>query len=134
MGYLQYILTDKGYAPTYIKAIGSAPVGDGLKQWLERSPGFNMDKVQTPLLAVAVSKFGILEEWEPYSALWHMGKPVDLLLLKEGTHPFTNPGQRLVSQGSTVDWMRFWLLGEEDPDPAKHDQYVRWRHLRSMAP
>jgi hypothetical protein len=58
-------------------------------------------------------------------------KPVDLILLKDGTHPLTNPAQRMVSQGSTVDWMSFWLLGDMDPDPAKRDQYARWQRLRA---
>jgi hypothetical protein len=28
-----------------------------------------------------------------------------------------------------VDWFRFWLKNEEDPDPAKAEQYKRWREL-----
>jgi hypothetical protein len=31
-----------------------------------------------------------------------------------------------------VDWFRFWLKGEEDPDPAKVEQYARWRELRNL--
>jgi len=31
-----------------------------------------------------------------------------------------------------VDWLRFWLQRYEDPDPAKADQYKRWRGLRQM--
>ena len=26
-----------------------------------------------------------------------------------------------------VDWFRFWLQESEDPDPAKAEQYERWR-------
>jgi hypothetical protein len=133
MGYLQYILSDKAYSPDMMSVIGAAPFADGLSQWLQRSPEFNMDKVTTPLLVVGVGQFGMLTEWEPYSTLWHLEKPVDLIVLKEGTHPLTNPAQRMVSQGSTVDWMRFWLLGEEDPDPAKRDQYARWSRLRQLS-
>jgi dipeptidyl aminopeptidase/acylaminoacyl peptidase len=133
MGYLQYVLSDKMYSPDMTSVIGSAPFGDGLKVWLQRSPAFNMEKVSTPLLVVGVGQFGMLSEWEPYSTLWHLGKAVDLILLKEGTHPLTNPAQRVVSQGSTVDWMRFWLQGEEDPDPRKRNQYARWLRLRELA-
>jgi len=28
--------------------------------------------------------------------------------------------------------MRFWLQDYEDPDPAKAEQYARWRKLREM--
>jgi len=31
-----------------------------------------------------------------------------------------------------VDWFCFWLKGEEDPDPAKAEQYKRWRELRKL--
>jgi len=31
-----------------------------------------------------------------------------------------------------VDWFRFWWQGYEDPDPAKAEQYKRWRELKKM--
>jgi hypothetical protein len=31
-----------------------------------------------------------------------------------------------------VDWFRFWLKEEEDPEPAKAEQYKRWRELKKM--
>jgi len=44
----------------------------------------------------------------------------------------TDSSARLASQGGTVDWFRFWLKNEEEPDPAKNDQYVRWREMWKM--
>jgi dipeptidyl aminopeptidase/acylaminoacyl peptidase len=132
MGYMQYMLADLSFAGDGDSGMGAPPFGEGLQQWLKRSPGFNMDKVTTPLMVVAVGRADIPFEWQPYSTLLHLHKPVDLIVLKEGTHPLSNPGQRMASQGGTVDWMRFWLMGEEDPDPAKADQYVRWRKLRTV--
>jgi dipeptidyl aminopeptidase/acylaminoacyl peptidase len=132
MGYLEYLVEDKTQTTGSVKVVGSAPFGDGIEKWIERSPEFNLHKVRAPLLVVGVGEGGMLADFEPYAALWHMDKPVDLLILKEGTHPLTNPAQRMVSQGSTVDWMRFWLKGEEDPDPAKREQYNRWRGLRNL--
>jgi hypothetical protein len=38
----------------------------------------------------------------------------------------------MVSQGGSVDWFCFWLKNEEDPDPAKAEQYARWRDLRKL--
>jgi len=38
----------------------------------------------------------------------------------------------MASQGGTVDWFRFWLKSEEDPEPAKAEQYIRWRELRKL--
>jgi hypothetical protein len=47
-------------------------------------------------------------------------------------HVITNPVERLASQGISVDWFRFWLQGYENPDPAKADQYKRWRELKKL--
>jgi hypothetical protein len=112
--------------------IGAAPVGNGLTKWIAESPVFNMDKVSTPLRIEAVGSSGIKIEWEPYAVLRYLQKPVDLILIDYGTHPLSNPAERLASQGGNVDWFRFWLKGEEDPDPAKVEQYQRWRELKKM--
>jgi hypothetical protein len=53
-------------------------------------------------------------------------------MLQAGTHVMTNPTQRLTSETINVDWFRFWLKGEEDSDPAKAEQYARWRELRKL--
>jgi dipeptidyl aminopeptidase/acylaminoacyl peptidase len=135
-GYLQYITNVDTFsnwvAHEADATIGARPFGEGLHQWLKRSPGFNMDKVTTPLQVVAPGWNGLLEMWEPYAALRYLEKPVDLIVLPEGTHVLTNPAERLASQSGTVDWFRFWLKGEEDPSPVKAEQYVRWRELRKL--
>jgi len=135
-GYLQYITSAASGSDPYLRDAeglnGVRPFGNGLQQWLKRSPEFNMDKVTTPLQVVALGRSDILFMWEPYAALRYLNKPVDLIVLTEGTHVLTNPAQRMVSQGGTVDWFRFWLKGEEDPDPAKSEQYARWRELRKL--
>ena len=135
-GYLQYIIqVDIGSNVRLHdadKVIGASPVGQGLQQWFKRSPEFNMDKVTTPLQVVAKGRLGALFMWEPYAALRILNKPVDFIMLRQGTHVLTNPSERMVSQGGTVDWFRFWLHDYEDPDPAKSEQYTRWRELRKL--
>ncbi len=114
--------------------IGALPFGEGLKLWLAHSPEFNLDKVRTPLLIVEQGGQLIFGQWEEYAGLRYLQKPVELLDLGGDTyeHVLTNPRKRFAAQGATVDWFRFWLKGEEDPDPAKTDQYVRWRELRKL--
>ena len=75
---------------------------------------------------------GNAEMWEPYAALRNLGKAVDLLVLNSEEHVLSNPTTRMALQGGTVDWFRFWLQDYEDPDPAKADQYARWRELRKV--
>lgn len=53
-------------------------------------------------------------------------------MLNTTEHVLTNPEARMASQGGSVDWFRFWLQGYEDPNPAKAEQYKRWRELRKM--
>ena len=132
--YLQYIATidefDNGIPRQFDSMIGASPFGEGLQQWLKRSPSFNLDKITTPLLVVAEGHSDLLFMWEPYAGLRYLQKPVDLVILNTDEHVLTNPSVRLASQGGSVDWFRFWLKNEEDPNPTKAEQYTRWRMLQ----
>ncbi len=133
-GYFEYLsAVDSGLDREADAINGGKPFGaDGLKNWLARSPEFNMDKVRTPLLLLQPGAPSVFADWEPYAALRYLKKPVDLIMLQAGTHVMTNPTQRLAAETTNVDWFRFWLKGEEDPDPAKAEQYARWRELRKQ--
>ncbi len=135
-GYLEYMATidmkGNGVPNEANRVVGASPFGEGLQQWVKRSPEFNMDKVTAPLQVVANGRLGVLFMWEPYACLRFLNKPVDMMVLRQGTHVLTNPAERMASQAGTVDWFRFWLKGEEDPDPAKAEQYTRWHELRKL--
>jgi dipeptidyl aminopeptidase/acylaminoacyl peptidase len=130
--YLGYILFTDRISSEADRVIGAPPFGDGLRQWLKRSPGFNLDKITTPLLVVGEGPLSLLSMWQPYAGLHYLQKPVDLIMLNTDEHVLTTPAVRMVSQGGSVDWFRFWLQDYEDPDPAKNEQYERWRGLRKM--
>src|SRR5579872_375189 len=133
-GYLQYLTSadsgNDGLAHEYNAMIGAAPFGKGLESWFLRSPDFNMDKVKTPLQVVALGRQSTLFMWEPYATLRYLNKPVDLVIINTNEHILSNPAARLISQGKTVDWFRFWLQDYEDPNPAKYGQYKRWEALK----
>jgi hypothetical protein len=113
--------------------LGAPPFGEGLALWLKRSSEFRMDRVETPLQVVALNNHtSLMGMWEPYAALRYLKKPVDLIIIPDSEHVMTNPRERMISQSSTVDWFRFWLKDEEDFDPDKAQQYVRWRELRQL--
>jgi dipeptidyl aminopeptidase/acylaminoacyl peptidase len=131
VGYWQYLLHNQAIWTSEIESVvGVAPFGDGLSVWRKRSPGFLLDRVQTPLQIQALSPSSLLGEWDWFSGLKKLHKPVDLVYLPDGTHILVKPWERTVSQDGSVDWFRFWLKGEEDPNPAKKQQFVRWRELR----
>lgn len=118
-------------APLCEKMNGGPPFGTSLANWAKAAPTFNLDKVQTPLLLQAIG--APLVEWEILAGLRWLKKPVEMLnFYPEGIHELVKPQQRLLSQGSVVDWYCFWLEGEEDSDPAKAEQYARWRGLRKL--
>ncbi len=130
--YSQYLLHPERPSQETNAIIGAPPFGEGLQQWLKRSPSFKLDKITAPLLVVGNGPSSLLNMWEPYAGLYHLKKPVDLMMLNTDEHVLTNPAVRMASQGGSVDWFRFWLKDEEDPDPAKAEQYKRWRDLRKM--
>jgi len=57
-------------------------------------------------------------------------KPVDFVLIPDATHIYGKASECLLKQQGLVDWFTFWLKGEEDSNPVKASQYVRWRELR----
>jgi dipeptidyl aminopeptidase/acylaminoacyl peptidase len=136
--YLQYITTlgqdGRDFAAHGAEAaIGAPPFGSGLSRWFARSPGFNLEKVATPLMVVAANRpLDIVDMWDVYAALRHFHKPVEFIVRNTDEHVFTNPAQRLLSQGTTVDWFQFWLHDYRDLDSSKADQYMRWLELRRL--
>jgi hypothetical protein len=108
------------------------PFGSGLSTWIEESPGFNLDRVQAPLLIGATEGLGSpLGEWGVYASLRMQNKPVALIYM-EGQHVLKRPLERWASQQTNVDWFNFWLNGVEDPDQSKAPQYQRWERLRKL--
>jgi len=131
--YMQYKLFTPGdyiLEQQMAKIRGGAPFGKRLEHWLETAPGFRADNILAPVRLEAIGHSSVLQEWELYSSLRLLRKPVDLIYFPNGSHIHELPLERLESQQGNVDWMRFWLKGEEDPAPAKRDQYQRWERLR----
>jgi len=135
MSYPQYVLVQESEVQDIADAVnGGKPWGGGLASWMARAPTFHLDKIAAPLLISAFERFELLAQWEPYAGLRRLGKPVEMLWLRRGNaaHVLTRPYHRYLSQQSAVDWFDFWLNGHEDPDPAKAEQYARWRELRKL--
>jgi dipeptidyl aminopeptidase/acylaminoacyl peptidase len=134
-GYFQQTLTgDIGNASA---VNGALPFGEGLKTLLQSTPGFNVEKIRTPLRMIEQSNglFGVLAKWEVFARLRYLKKPVEFYVVPDsehGSHATQNPAQILAIQQGSVDWFDFWLNGHEDPSPHKAQQYERWRTLRKL--
>jgi dipeptidyl aminopeptidase/acylaminoacyl peptidase len=129
-GYLQYLINPYSEKDD-VMVNGGPPFGATFANWLEHSPSFRIDRVHTPV-RVECHDWGIAGCWEWYSVLTHMEKPVELIYLPDAVHILVKPWERLTSQQGNVDWFCFWLKGEEDEDPKKHEQYERWRGMRKL--
>lgn len=110
---------------------GGPPFGANLANWLARSPSFNLNKVTAPLRILSLSPFFILGDWEWFAGLSRLGKPTELVMLRDGDHFLQRPEERYVAEEGNVDWFDFWLNGRENGGSEKRDQYARWKALRA---
>jgi dipeptidyl aminopeptidase/acylaminoacyl peptidase len=139
-GFMTYLCAVTApYSSILDQMYGGPPWNSNWKSWMELSVTFNYDKVHTPLRLESDSNdprdrgfAGVLDEWETFAALKKLRKPVELIFVPHGAHPVEKPWDRMTSQQGDVDWFVFWLKGEEDPDPVKSEQYVRWRELKRL--
>ncbi len=101
------------------------------EKWWNSTPMSKLGTTQTPTLVQTIDADQTLASWELYSTLRGYGRPAELLYLPHGSHVLFNPADRVASQARSLDWLRFWLRGEEDPSELKREQYARWHQQRS---
>ena len=107
------------------------PDEQSVARWRELSPALNADRIRTPLLANTAST-ELLPSLQLYTLLDELGKPHEVFVYPNELHIKNQPRHRYEIYQRNLDWFKFWLQGQEDPDPAKADQYQRWRKLRAQ--
>ncbi len=138
MSYVQYVMTlspEKTVAQDDLEqTYGGVPFGESLQSWLKDAPGFNLDRVQTPLLIVSLERGELIGQWETFSLLRRLNKPVHMIWFKSerAPHILVKPRERFISQQSAVDWFNFWLNGREDSNPTDVSDFLSWRQLRRL--
>lgn len=126
-----------GYGAAGSEVNGGAPFGATLAEWLKATPGFNAERIRTPLLQIEQSSalVGVVLRWELFERLRYLNKPVELWVIPNaslGVHNTQNPEQLIAIQSRVIEWFRFWLTDEESIDRAQQTQYARWRRLRLL--
>jgi dipeptidyl aminopeptidase/acylaminoacyl peptidase len=111
------------------KVLGGPPYGLTLRNWEAFSPALNAQRVQVPVLMESSAEEAILG-LEMFGTLRYHEVPVEFVIYPDEGHVLTQPVHRLASMRRNLDWFSFWLLKKEDPDPAKREQYERWRAMR----
>lgn len=105
----------------------------GSEKWRDLVPGLNAGKSLPPLLIQ--SPDGEQNITVPtWMQLRRAGAPVEWLEYPDEGHVKRGPANKWWVFQRNLDWFRFWLKGEADLDPAKADQYARWRQIRGGDP
>jgi dipeptidyl aminopeptidase/acylaminoacyl peptidase len=102
-----------------------------LDKWRELSIGLNADRIHTPLLAQVADR-ELMEAALNVVPLQDAGRAVEMYVFPNEYHVKWQPVHRLAIYNRNLDWFRFWLQDYEDPNPAKIEQYVRWRQFRDQ--
>jgi len=112
----------------------SLPNGQQYGHWKELSASLNLQPGMPALLLQSPDQeeyFGNIQLW---LSVKRRGLPVEWLLYPNEGHVKRSPADRWWVYQRNLDWFRFWLLDEEDADPAKSEQYMRWRQMKRAAP
>jgi len=125
-------------AATYGRETSGTPLfWTNKNEWLSDATDFNVEKVRTPVLFTRTG--GLVSDLtatismvQTIGAFRLNDKPYDYIFFPQGEHSLVRPRERLASMETTIDWMRFWILGEEDARRTKEVQYARWLPLRKQ--
>ncbi len=99
------------------------------QRWRELSAVYDVASIDTPLL-MQLPEVEARHVAELHARMKHAGKAVDFYAFADEPHIKKQPVHKLAVYRRNLDWFRFWLKGEVDPDPAKADQYRRWHAYR----
>lgn len=97
--------------------------------WRRQSAALNVDRIAAPLL-MQLPEQEARNVIELYARLSRSPTPTELYVFPDAAHIKVQPRHRLAAHQRYLDWFRYWLQGHADADPARADQYRRWRLLR----
>lgn len=97
--------------------------------WRRQSAALNVDRINVPLL-MQLPEQEARNVIELYARLSRSPTPTELYVFPDAAHIKVQPRHRLAAHQRYFDWFRYWLLDQVDADPARADQYRRWRLLR----
>ena len=120
-------LTRKSRRRSWIARYGGYP-GDPDSYWDKVAIDQNVHTIDAPLL------LNVPDYQAPFAAievalLKDAGKPVEMYIFSDEFHIKWRPDHRLAIYRRNIQWLKFWLKGEIDPDPVSPGQYERWLRL-----
>ena len=128
---IDFYIMDDARRREFTKIGRGLPEGPDASWWRKVSPALNVDKIHTPIL-MNVADRELIWSIQTISTLKGYRKPLEVFVYPDERHEKVWPSHRYAIYQRKADWLNFWLKGEEDPDPAKAEQYSRWRELRKQ--
>ncbi len=110
--------------------ISGGSLYDKPQHYIDQSPELHFQGLNTAVLFEAGVKISAINMLGYPKAARYAGMPTEYFIYPKTGHGMTIPRLQKESATRNLDWFRFWLMGEEDPDPAKAAQYTRWRKMR----
>lgn len=110
---------------------GGAPDEDKYGFYSAMSFRQNAEQVDAPFL-INISDWELQNSVESVARLQDAGKPVEMYVFPNEFHIKWQPQHRLAIYRRNVQWLKFWLMGEEEDDPVSPGQYERWRKMRDQ--
>lgn len=97
--------------------------------WKPMSLVLNAKKIDAPIL-IQTNDSEYEGGLDVVAKFKYLGKPIELYVFENETHVKWQPAHRLAVYERTVEWFQFWLMNTMDCDPAKADQYERWKAMK----
>ena len=98
-------------------------------RWRTMSPVFNLDRLRIPfLMQMPEQEYMYVLD---YAIPLIRSGLADMYVFPNEPHQKFQPRHKLAVYERNLDWFRFWLRGEEDPNPGKSTQYARWRGMKN---
>ncbi|MGL3822293.1 Atxe2 family lasso peptide isopeptidase [Sphingopyxis sp. R3-92] len=128
--YWSNALPGRGFEETFRQFWQAGDPDIDAKRWRILSPAADTKAIDTPLLMQAPES-EVRNLVELNTKLRLAGKPAELFAFADEIHIKYQPVHKRAVYERNLDWYRYWLKGDVDPDPAKRAQYVRWQRLRA---
>ena len=130
--YVYFLISDQMRA-YYFSLWGlRSPEGESAAKWQRVSSALNVQRILSPLLINAADS-EYIADMQLITTLRQSKKPVEMFIYSGELHDKNQPKHRYEIYERNVDWFNFWLKDKEDRDPAKAEQYKRWRELRNLS-
>ncbi|MDP3749278.1 MAG: Atxe2 family lasso peptide isopeptidase [Phenylobacterium sp.] len=88
------------------------------------------ERLKTPLL-INAGQHEVMIGFEGIEALRHAKRPVEMRVFPDELHVKYHPRSLAGVYANNMEWLKFWLMGYEDPNPELSEQYRRWRDMKA---